>query len=1758
MSIRGTVCACKFFRSVALSLTAIACLLPASAAMAQATLSASTLAFGNVAAGTTSAPKSVTLKNTGTASFTINTISLSGSSDYGFASPPPSTACTAGQQLASTKTCTISVTLTPTALVAEAASSLTVTTTSITTLSPVTLTGKGIAPVTISPASFTYANLALGNTVSKSFTLKNFETKTLNITSLSGLSGDFSLDTADTTCPMAGGTVNGQVPAGASCVIAINFDPSTKVTESETIGVNDDAWQSPQTFVVKGTGILPVTLSPASLIFAAQMVGTTSASKTVTVTNLQPIPLNNIAVSIAGASPNDFSYQSTCPVSPASLPAAASCSVQVSFKPTTSGTRSATLSISDDAATSPQTATLTGSGTAPVTIAPASLTFSANVGATSKYQILTIANKDTVNPLTISNVQVSGDFSLTGILQSGTYSCGTSSYTSFPYTISAGGACQIEVSFSPTVGGMRGGQVQIYDGAPTSPQVVNLTGSATNPLTISPASLSFSAQKQGTTSPAKLITLTNHETQPETFTLNPTSTTTAGNDFSASSNCSTGVIAANSSCLLYATFDPSATGTITGKLTIPNSASSGSTPAGSWSFSAALTGSGTATNPGPAVTSVFPGAANAGATIPVKITGNGWTNFGPKSVITFVDTASSSYPAGITISQAPITAYSFSSGVLTLTANNSFAAGTAVTFVVSSSTSKLYPLNGQSFSVLATGLSGTHFAITESTVTGSGSATATATTQIAVSPNEIDATLVIASSSVVGARNITVNTLLSSGKTESAKLASAFVILNSSQAYAITGVAPNTGAQGTLSMNVSLTGTGTGWLQGTTYANFGQGITINSLEIIDSTDAVANISISNTTFTGPRQIMMATGGEIDVTSPAAPFYVTPNDAALLSINPNSSGQTAIVPVTLTASGTHFLQGATTVSLTGGSGVTVGAVTVTSPTTATASVTVASNAAPGLYNVSVATGGETASLANAFTVISTAPYLSSVAPNSAVQGTANLDVVITGVNTLFTQANAIAVNFNPGGNIVVNKVTVNSDTQVTININVNTVASPGGISGNLILNPGTGQVLFPFGFTIMPSSASIVSVSPSSVPQGGQVTLDVTGSGTVWDQNTTTAAFYWLPYPYPQVNMVTINGATSAQLAITVPANTPPGNYAFYLQTGGQTVSSSITVYANTPSLTMNPANGLRPTGSNINQFTVNFIGQFTHFGSNTQAVIAGEGATLTNFQVTGQTSATATLTIIAGVNGTPTALGPRLVTLTTGGEIVTTYFNVTTIPVRIVSVSPWHGPQSTTIPVALVGLNTHWVQGTTQVLAGLQTQVSNIVVADATHLTFDLTTSFIDNNNTLPTPAGWQSVYINTPTGATTEQVITGFLVDAPQMPSIVSACLTGYLPQQCVSSAQQGASGMTVEITGSLTKWDSTSLLTLGSGITVVQLTVNGPTSATAVISVSPTAPVGGNGIFMYTADTQTTDSGGGFSVTQGASEITGVVPDSQMCSANVATYAAACGVSNGAGTPFVISQMQTATLDVTGQGTHWLQGETQVSFGPGVAIDSLSVTDSTDLTVQITVLSTSPIGFVPLTTSTDGEVTTLQQAIDIENSYPTMLASTPFSSQQGNTFTMLVMGRSANWVQGETNAAVRGSYQRGHYGEFGHCARLQRPVAERDRKSMGVRGWKSGHRLRPALPYRHHRLLAGRQPNQFHRLATLRHNRNHLRHAGRAVNRLGFAFGRIAGLDRASDHHRQLHKLYQWRNSGQLSAIQSPVGHDYRPSTPRMYKRT
>jgi hypothetical protein len=205
------------------------------------------------------------------------------------------------------------------------------------------------------PPALTFTTQVLGtSSVAKTVTVKNTATTTLSISNIAITGrnrGDFAI--SSTSC-------GGSLAGGASCKVSIRFKPTAINDRNANLSITDNGGGSPQQASLMGTGTA-VSLSPGSLDFGSQMVGTESSPKLVKMTNNGKTILTISDIGITGMDNSDFSISSkTCG---GSLKAGASCSLDVTFKPTAKGTRSADLSISDNGGGSPQIVSLTGDGT---------------------------------------------------------------------------------------------------------------------------------------------------------------------------------------------------------------------------------------------------------------------------------------------------------------------------------------------------------------------------------------------------------------------------------------------------------------------------------------------------------------------------------------------------------------------------------------------------------------------------------------------------------------------------------------------------------------------------------------------------------------------------------------------------------------------------------------------------------------------------------------------------------------------------------------------------------------------------------------------------------------------------------------------------------------------------------------------------------------------------------------------------------------------------------------------------------------------------------------------------------------------------------------------------------------------------------------------------------------------------------------------------------------------------------------------------
>ncbi len=415
-----------------------------------ATLAAnpSSLAFGSVNVGSTSATQTVTVTNSGTVAATVSSVAVTGAF---------SQTNTCGTSIAAGGSCTVTAKFSPTV---AGATSGTITVNSNATNSALTValtgTGQSVGTATLgaSPTSLAFGNQTTNTTSGvQTTTITNSGTVAATVSSVS-VTGAFS---QTNTC----GT---SIAAGGTCVVSVKFAPTANGAASGTLTVASNATNPSLTVALTGTGVAPgtatLTATPTSLAFGNQTVGSSSAAKTVTMTNTGTASATISAISVSGV----YSQTNNCG---GSVIAGGSCTVNVTFSPTATGAASGTLTVASNATNPSLTAALTGTGvtagTATLTASPTSVAFgNQSVGSTSAATNVTITNTGTASA-TISGVTVSGAFAQTNTCT----------------TIAAGGTCTVSVTFAPTATGAASGTLTVSSNATNPSLTVALTGTGT-------------------------------------------------------------------------------------------------------------------------------------------------------------------------------------------------------------------------------------------------------------------------------------------------------------------------------------------------------------------------------------------------------------------------------------------------------------------------------------------------------------------------------------------------------------------------------------------------------------------------------------------------------------------------------------------------------------------------------------------------------------------------------------------------------------------------------------------------------------------------------------------------------------------------------------------------------------------------------------------------------------------------------------------------------------------------------------------------------------------------------------------------------------------------------------------------------------------------------------------------------------------------------------------------------------------------------
>ncbi|MGD9714726.1 MAG: choice-of-anchor D domain-containing protein, partial [Thermomicrobiales bacterium] len=458
-------------------------------------LAPSSVNFGEQTVNTPSAPRFVTVNNSGTGPLTIFGISIIGSADSEFTV----TSGTLPITVAPGGSTTLSVVFRPTALGSRPAT-LVISNNAIGTPHMLALSGQGLgtdATIAVNPLALNFESQVLNTTSApQAVMVSNLGTKNLTVSSLSlsgPNTGDFQL--AASALPIV-------ILPGNSTTIQVRFSPQQNGVRSATLNILSDADNASPSVALTGTGFsagAAINFSPQSLSFPDQPIGIASQPVYLTVSNIGSGNLVISELAISGVNASEFQLFGT--VLPLTIAPSSSSVIGVVFTPLASGSRSASLNITDNAVGSPHVVPLTAAGSQPIaTVNPGSINFGSRPALTISPPIGVVITNSGNAPLVVSSVSISPptavQFQVSAPPQ--------------PFTIAPGSSSTVNVTFAPTAAEPYSAQLIIHHNATGSPASVALSGSGTTVgIGIAPSSVNFGNQQLNVSSPASEVVISN-------------------------------------------------------------------------------------------------------------------------------------------------------------------------------------------------------------------------------------------------------------------------------------------------------------------------------------------------------------------------------------------------------------------------------------------------------------------------------------------------------------------------------------------------------------------------------------------------------------------------------------------------------------------------------------------------------------------------------------------------------------------------------------------------------------------------------------------------------------------------------------------------------------------------------------------------------------------------------------------------------------------------------------------------------------------------------------------------------------------------------------------------------------------------------------------------------------------------------------------------------------------------------------------------
>lgn len=523
----------------------------------------SPVAFGDVPVDTEQV-ETVTIKNAGQGEYTISSTQVN---DF-FNNFRQVTSDCDGQTLGEDETCTVDVGFKPTSEGSKS-SVLTVNTDLPTPSQTVELNGTGLPKQLVAePNPVDFPDTEVGQTsAGEVITVTNEGSVDIPLgdafVSTAGADSDM-FNVSDDQC------TDQTLPASGDCTITVTFEPGSRGIENAQVDLTPEDPFLPQSVPLTGKGIGPAaTLAPDPLDFG-QVALDTPETQTLTVTSTgeSDLILGAEPVSLDGPNADQFTLE-PADCDNVTLTEGESCEIDVTFIPTQGGPGSATVHVVSNALDSPTSAEVTGVGAAPaVTLDPDTVSFGDQGVGTETTAVTVTASNSGVMPLIFGSDAVTKSGGQTAEFSIVADNCSDA-------TVAPNGECTVSVKFAPTSMGDKTTNLVFASNAPTSPDHAVLSGRGVQGgIAATPSPLQFAAQKSGTVSPNKSLTVTNTGNLPLKFAQTAVELTGTNMDqFEVKAETCSGVtLLANETCSVTVNFAPTGIAAYAATLAISSNA----------------------------------------------------------------------------------------------------------------------------------------------------------------------------------------------------------------------------------------------------------------------------------------------------------------------------------------------------------------------------------------------------------------------------------------------------------------------------------------------------------------------------------------------------------------------------------------------------------------------------------------------------------------------------------------------------------------------------------------------------------------------------------------------------------------------------------------------------------------------------------------------------------------------------------------------------------------------------------------------------------------------------------------------------------------------------------------------------------------------------------------------------------------------------------------------------------------------------------